>query len=292
MLALAVLGGPALWFWSSAGAGFVLGRGTSGSLRGCRQSLTQRRAGYAFELAQSDEHTGLEVKQKEDAPGTVQVFTRGSFLQGNYNTVLGDKELPASGRSYWEVKIVKKPSEAWEYIGVAEPTADLTVPLTRNKKGAGWFWGSTWTESFIYTYLPMRPEWNAAALKEGEAFIKEGLEWMVDMPEKDARAQVMPRIENRWKGVPGTHVGQLQDSHPPFQNGMVIGVDVDMDDGSLAFWADGKYLGKVKDTEGKPVNLKGKKVVPAFTVYGRTLGGGDQFTIMEVTTGLDPPPKP
>jgi len=287
--ALTVFGGPALWFCRSAGDGFVAGRSTTGALRGCHQSLTQRRASYAFDLAQSDDHTGLEVKEKD--PGTVRVLTKGSFMEGNYNTVLGDKELPASGRSYWEVKIVKKPSDAWEYIGVAEPSADLTVPLTRNKKGAGWFWGSTWTESFIYTYLPMKPEFNQAAVKKGQAVMKEFIEHF-EVPEKDAAAQITPQVQNLWKGVPGTHVGQQQDNHPPFQNGMVIGVDVDMDDGSLAFWADGKYLGKVRDTEGNPVNLKGKKVVPALTVYGRTTSGGEQYTIMEVTTGLDPPPKP
>ena len=37
---------------------------------------------------------------------------------------------------------------------------------------------------------------------------------------------------------------------------------MDMSDGSLAFWANGKFLGVVKDNEGKPVNLKGKKVAP------------------------------
>lgn len=219
------------------------------------------------------------------------MFTKGSFMQGDYNTVLGDKELPATGRSYWEVKIVEKPTDAWEYIGVAEPNADVTVPLPRNRKGAGWFWGSTWTDSFIYTYLPNRPEFHQSVQKLGQALVKEQLDKGV--PEKEATDD--PWRDGRtdlWKDVPGIHVGMPQDKHPPFEKGMVIGVDVDMDDGSLAFWADGKYLGKVKDTEGKPVNLKGKKVVPALTIYGRRTSRGKQFTVMDVTGGLEPPPKP
>jgi len=229
---------------------------------------------------------------EETDPGTVRVFTAGSFVKGDYNTVLGDKELPASGRSYWEVKIVKKPSDAWEYIGVAEPGADLTVPLTRNKKGAGWFWGSTWTDSYMYTYLPMRPEWNKQKVEEHQEFLKVVEEEFEPKTKAIGEGMVsMFQLEARFKGK-GTHVGMLQETHPTFENGMVIGVDVDMDDGSLAFWADGKYLGKVCDTEGKPVNLKGKKVVPALTIYGRKTGAGNQFTVMEVTTGLEPPAKP
>ncbi|CAJ1449722.1 unnamed protein product, partial [Effrenium voratum] len=88
-------------------------------------------------------------------------------------------------------------------------------------------------------------------------------------------------IKDLWTG-PGTHVGMLADDYwPPFQKGTVVGIDVDMDDGSLAFWGNGQFLGVVKDNEGKPVNLKGKKVVPAMSVYGRNTGAVKQNTIME-----------
>jgi len=72
----------------------------------------------------------------------------------------------------------------------------------------------------------------------------------------------------------------------------VIGIDVDMNDGSLAFWGNGKFLGVVKDNEGKPVNLKGKKVVPAMSVFGRDIGNFKENTIMEIRTGLDAPARP
>mmetsp|Transcript_71418 Transcript_71418/g.159918 ORF Transcript_71418/g.159918 Transcript_71418/m.159918 type:complete len:317 (-) Transcript_71418:46-996(-) len=289
LLVLAVLGAPALWHCGFAGLGFVAGRQAS-FLPGRGQSPTQRRAGYSFKMERSDDHTNLRFVKKEE--GTVRVSTSGSFLQGNYNTVLGDTPIPASGRSYWEVKVVKKPSDAWEYIGVAEPNADVTVPLTRNRKGAGWFWGSTHTESFMYTFLATRPEFVDAVAKKREAFIKTIIEDF-GYSEKDANDD--PRNEaanNMWKGVPGTHVGMIADKHPPFADGMVVGVDVDMDAGTLAYWVDGKFLGVATDTEGKPISLKGKKVVPALSVYGRKTSRGFQNTFMEVTTGLEPPPKP
>eukprot|EP00434_Breviolum_minutum_P012003 symbB.v1.2.010584.t3/scaffold686.1/size316167/3 len=98
-------------------------------------------------------------------------------------------------------------------------------------------------------------------------------------------------IKDLWTG-PGTHVGQLADTWPSFEKGTVIGIDVDMNDGSLAFWGNGKFLGVVKDNEGKPVNLKGKKVVPAMSVFGRDIGNFKENTIMEIRTGLDAPARP
>ncbi|CAE7284975.1 mfeA [Symbiodinium sp. CCMP2456] len=123
-------------------------------------------AGYTFGLSSSEDHKGLLTAQKDNA---YRVSTEGSFLSGHYNTVLGDQEIPSSGRSYWEVKIVTKPSDAWEFIGVAEPTADVTMPLHKNKKGKGWFWGGDWSESFIYTFMEMKPGMNDKKMvcKEG-----------------------------------------------------------------------------------------------------------------------------
>eukprot|EP00439_Symbiodinium_sp_Y106_P017087 s679_g2.t1 len=103
--------------------------------------------------------------------------------------------------------------------------------------------------------------------------------------------QIFRPIEKLWTG-PGTHIGMLSDYHPPFERGTVVGIDVDMDDGSLAFWANGEFLGIVKDNEDKPVNLKGKKIVPALSVFGRNTGKHKENTVMEVRTGLDAPTRP
>jgi len=262
----------------------VAGSGTAPSLR--RAGVA--RQAFNFGMASSDDHTGLVMKPQEE-DGALRISVNGAFMSGNHNTVLGDAEVPASGRTYWEVKIVKKPTDAWEYIGVAEPNADVTVPLTRNKNGAGWFWGSTWTDSFMYTYLKIEPKWNEEMVRMGKATAAQAPN--IGMPLKDAEAQVAAYTKDLWK-VPGTHVGQIQDYHPTFTDGMVIGVDVDMNDGSLGFWADGKFLGLVKDTYGKPVDLKGKKIVPALTIYGRNTGMVKQSTVMEVRTGLEPPARP
>ena len=63
---------------------------------------------------------------------------------------------------------MKKPTDAFEFIGVAEPSADVpghppsvgpdpldpldplprTMPLHKNRKGKGWFWGGDPTEAF------------------------------------------------------------------------------------------------------------------------------------------------
>jgi len=283
----------ALWCCRpGVGGGFLAGRSVrqlpSAVRGGSRAGLAKRADGYTFEVAKSDGHQGLVVEEQEE-PNTVRVFTMGSDFQGNYNTVLGDKPLPASGRAYWEVKIVKKPLDSWEYIGVVEPAADVTVPMTRNKKAATWCWGSTWESSFMYTYLAMRPSFNEAVQKLQRPFLamceQEGF------PMKEIESQVKEQVSKPFMGVDGTTVGTLQEYFPTFESGLVVGVEVNMDDGSMAFWADGKYLGKVKDTDGKPVNLKGKKVVPAVSIYGRK-GGMPQHTIMELRTGLEPPPMP
>lgn len=249
-------------------------------------SAVARRAGYSFDFKAKEEHKGLVLTEQEEG---MRLSTDGSFLPGHWNTVLGDKELPASGRSYWEVKFIRKPSDAWEYIGVAEPSADVNVPLTVNRKGAGWFWGGNWKDSFVYTHLAMRKEWNEKKIKQALAFAKSAVD-DAKQDAKEAEAQAMAQVKNHFTG-PGTHVGQLKD-WPTFEKGRVVGVDVDMNDGSVAFWADGKFLGLLRDTEGKPINLKGKKVVPAVSVFGRRTGAVSQNTVMEVRTGLEPPPRP
>ena len=82
-----------------------------------------------------------------------------------------------------QVKIVTKPSDAWEFIGatgcllacpsfraaarrrrtnsrcvvtlcgqISQPAVakrQRTMPLHKNKKGKGWFWGGDWSESFV-----------------------------------------------------------------------------------------------------------------------------------------------
>lgn len=253
--------------------------------------MARRAAGFEFGLAQAEAHKDLHVATED---GNQRVSTKTADLTGHWNTVLGDKELPQSGRSYWEVKIVRKPTEAWEYIGVAEPSADLTVPLTRNKNGMGWFWGSTWKESYLYSYLEMRKEWSASQVKNAlEVLERVPASFGVgkEMKKEDAVKQITAQVENHWTGK-GTHVGNYMMGFPAFQNGMVVGVDVDMNDGSLAFWADGKYLGVMRDYQGKPVSLKGKKVVPALSVFGRSTGAMKQHTVMEVRVGLEPPARP
>lgn len=229
------------------------------------------------------------LAERDDAQ---RVSTEGSFLPGHWNTVLGDKEIPNSGRHYWEVKIIKKPAHsAWEYIGVAEPTTDVTVPLIKNKNAKGWFWGSNSDDSFLYTHLQGKPGWNDKRWNEVQAWAKEWVDkkWVT---EKSANEQV-GWYGKLWSG-PGVHVGQnLRDrGFPPFEKGSTIGVDVDMDDGSLAFWADGNFLGVVKDTEDKPINLKGKKVVPALSIFGRRTGIESENSVMEVRSGLEPPTRP
>lgn len=66
----------------------------------------------------------------------------------------------------------------------------------------------------------------------------------------------------------------LKDLLPAFTTGMVIGIDVDMDRGSLSFWSDGRFIAQVD------VNLRGYDLFPAFSVEGTT--------IMQVRSGLPP----
>jgi len=168
----------------------------------------------------------------------------------------------------------------------------VTEPLAKNRKGQGWFMGATWKNSNLYTYMPMEKEYTEAYQKQSQNIIKTvGAAAVNGFSEKEVVAQVTAARAKMWTGVPGTHVGVGPNILPPFKNGMVIGVDVDMDKGTLAFWADGKYMGIVREMKGA-VNLKGKKLVPAMSVYGRTTGARNEFTIMEVRSGLEPPTLP
>jgi len=65
------------------------------------------------------------------------------------------------------------------------------------------------------------------------------------------------------------------DELPFFRPGLVVGVDVDMDRGTLSFWADGQFLGLAAH------GLKGKELFPAFSV--------ESTTVMQLRTGLAPP---
>jgi len=281
-LAVLAVCGAAAWYGTARSFLAASGRGLGRSDR----SVVARKAGYTFGLSSSEDHKGLLTAQKDNA---YRVSTEGSFLSGHYNTVLGDQEIPQSGRSYWEVKIVTKPSDAWEFIGVAEPTADVTMPLHKNKKGKGWFWGGDWSESFIYTFMEMKPGMNDKKMAHHKLISDTAISYGL-FERKKLEEQIFRPIEKLWTG-PGTHIGMLSDYHPPFERGTVVGIDVDMDDGSLAFWANGEFLGIVKDNEDKPVNLKGKKIVPALSVFGRNTGKHKENTVMEVRTGLDAPTR-
>merc|ERR1712046_274028 len=89
--------------------------------------------------------------------------------------------------------------------------------------------------------------------------------------EKELESAVKAASEEMWKS-PGTHVGVEPDHMPPLRPGTVVGVDVDMDKGVLSYWVDGKYYGPLREYTGKPVDLKGKKLVPAVSIYGRRVG--------------------
>merc|ERR1719453_1741534 len=116
--------------------------------------------------------------------------------------------------------------------------------------------------------MPVEKEFNEAYKKQSQTIIKTVLDSGVGFPEKDTVAQVTEARDKMWTGAPGTHVGVNPGVLPPFHN--------DMDKGTLAFWADGKYLGVQRDMKGA-INLKGKKLVPAMSVYGRTTGAVNQF---------------
>eukprot|EP00929_Paragymnodinium_shiwhaense_P047322 TRINITY_DN239_c0_g2_i1.p1 TRINITY_DN239_c0_g2~~TRINITY_DN239_c0_g2_i1.p1 ORF type:complete len:334 (+),score=71.50 TRINITY_DN239_c0_g2_i1:73-1074(+) len=270
-----------------------------------------RKAGFAFGVETSEDHQGLVVEEAEEG---VRVSTHGSYGRGNWNTVLGDQEIPATGKSYWEVKIVRKPNDAWEYIGVAEADSDVAVPLTRNKKGAGWFLGATMTESMMYKYQEIDTKKNQEEayksakrrlkgtvriaqeepmkLKSQTGFWHERLEGPKQpyppVPDKDVEEEIVRQSKLAWD-CPGTHVGSDPNMMPPLKQGTTVGVEVDMDAGSLSFYSDGKKYGPVRDYTGKPLDLKGKKLRPAVSVYGRVMGPVKEFGVMELRSGLAPP---
>ncbi|CAE8592810.1 unnamed protein product [Polarella glacialis] len=284
LVALAVAGAAA-WRCLSVVSDTSFVAGSSGRVI-ARDAASVARGAFTFGLKADDKHQGFLTKQEDSG---LRCTTVGTSYQGHWNTVLGDKALPASGRSYWEVKFVKKPTDAWEYIGVAEANADPTQPLIRNREGAGWFLGSNWEDSFVYTHMAMQKKWQDDKMAQGMEFIKAQIAAQQLEP-KETERQLREQVESHYTG-PGTHVGQYME-YPRFEKGRVVGIDYDGDDGSLAFWADGKFLGIVRDLEGKPLNLKGRKVMPALSVFGRNTGNSDQGTIMEVRTGLDAPERP
>jgi len=286
---------------------------------------------------EKEEHKGLRVEADDEA-GVKRVSTDGAFMDGNWNTVLGDKELPAKGRHYWEVKIARKPNEAVEYIGLAEATVAAAEPLLKQKNGKAWCLGGSLTETMFYQWLECTPDMSATSKKFSylPGYRVEDHAKMVEMIAGEglglgmhfsATRGVVPRVDKagkkttnkgrsgrrevaiqgkftekdivnlqksmdsgkRWTG--GTHIGLMTDV-PPFLKGTVVGVDVDMDAGTLGFWANGKFVGLARDSAGKPVNIKGKKLFPAVSVYGRHTGGSNEFSTFEVKTGLAPPERP
>lgn len=247
-----------------------------------------REAGYSFEFARADDHEFLRLASRDDAQ---RLTTDNPTLKGSYNTVLADTELPKSGRAYWEVKIVKKPTDAWEYFGVADPKVNLKEPLTKNKEAPSYFLGGNFEDTFVYQHIVGKQEWNKAY----NDYETEFYDWITDdlkfIDKKNVKAQYDMRIGQKiWTGK-GAHVGQYVE-WPTFKAGRTIGIDVNMDDGTLAYWADGQFLGVVTTTEGKPVDLKGKKLVPAISIYGRSSGIEKLATVVEVKTGLEPPTRP
>jgi len=274
-----------------------------------RRDLTTSRAGFSFGLAESEDYSDLFMEEQDD--GAIRVSTQPTkMMEGSWNTVLGDTPLPDSGRHYWEVKIVKKPTSNWECIGVAEPSTDVTVPLNKNKKGAGWFWSSDLTESMHWVPAEItleedkspptaaRMELIAGAKFTGTAESAfqakngvKGADLAFDFNKNPLKLGFGETLKpsTKFSGPVGT---MPLTAVPAFEKGMVVGVDVDMDQGTLGFWADGKYLGNVRDMTGKPVNLKGKKVVPALSVFGTSTGGHTYYSEMEVMSGLEPPAKP
>eukprot|EP00929_Paragymnodinium_shiwhaense_P047320 TRINITY_DN239_c0_g1_i1.p1 TRINITY_DN239_c0_g1~~TRINITY_DN239_c0_g1_i1.p1 ORF type:complete len:355 (+),score=74.79 TRINITY_DN239_c0_g1_i1:64-1065(+) len=294
-------------FVSSMRSGFRAAPATASN----RGNVVRHAGGFTFDIETSEDHQGLVVQKTED--GT-RVSTHGGYGRGWWNTVLGDADIPGTGKSYWEVKIVRKPNDAWEYIGVAESSSDVTVPLTRNKKGAGYFAGATMTESMMYRYMTIDTQkfqdeaYKSAKrrlkgtvriaqeepmkLKSQTGFWHERLEGPKQpyppVPEKDVEEEVVRQSKLSW-GVPGTHVGIEPNMLPPFKQGTTVGVEVDMDEGSLSFYSDGKKYGPVRDYTGKPLDLKGKKLRPAVSVFGRVMGPVKEFGVMELRSGLAPP---
>lgn len=289
----ALLGAGALAWCSS----YLLGRGfvtaglpldSLGAARSRPAGSVARRA-FAFDVAEKEEYDGLVTEEDEDS-GNRLVYTKGAFPDGNWNTVLGDTEVPNKGKSYWEVKVVKKPLDNWEYIGVSEPSCEVEKPISKNKKGMSWFWGGNWDSTFTYYWQPELPSFKADAKAWVEMKMKDAIE--EGFPEKLGMSKVDELVKMQAWGTKGFTCGINMETSlwPRIKQGMVIGVEVDMDAGTLGYYADGKYLGLVKDSMGKPVDLKGKKLVPAVSVWGRTNAEGDAHgTVLEFRTGVEPP---
>merc|ERR1719444_310276 len=138
----------------------------------------------------------------------------------------------------------------------------------------------------VYQYLETQSSWKDKAVAQAKAdYLNRGGE----EKQVDAMAQKLHR--GMWTGA-GTHVGSVPHCPMYFKAGTVVGVDADMDKGTLAFWANGEYVGPVRDLTGRPLNIKGKKLVPAMSIFGRDMGGRKEFTKVEVRTGLEPPALP
>jgi hypothetical protein len=249
------------------------------------------RRAFSFDLVEKEEHEGLTFEEDEET-GYKRVFTKGKFNCGNWNTVMGDTELPKSGKAYWEVKVVKKMGDNFEYIGVSEANVEPSRKLAQNRNGQLFCWGGNHEDTFTYAWLKSDPKWHQIYKDEWMADAQRVNEEGGDQKEWDQRNKL---YEDRIKGVwqpkkGGCTIGMHMDQWPKIRQGTVIGVEADMDKGTIGYWADGDYLGIVKDTYGKPADLKGKKLFPAVSVFGRTDGGGRfDGTVLELRTGLEPP---
>jgi len=277
-----------------------------------KRDLTISRAGeFSFGVAESEDYTDLFMEEQDN--GAIRLSSQPTkFMESVWNTVLGDTVLPDTGRHYWEVTVVKKPTDNFEFIGVAEQSADVTVPLNKNKKGGVWSWASSWSESRHWIPAEItweKPEgidkrrmrleeiagsktvgtWQSAQMAANGV---KGTELPFDFNKNPTKLRKVDGISDppaKFSGPVGT---VPLTAFPAFDQGTVVGVDVDMDQGTLGFWADGKYLGIVRDMTGKPVNLKGKKVVPAVSIFGHSAGETKYHSVMEVKSGLQAPQKP
>jgi len=290
---LAGAGAVAWRFLPVFGEAFVGGRPAPGS-RGAPAALARR--AFAFEVVEKDEHVGLRTSTEDD--GAIRISTKGPLERGATNTVLGDQEIPNKGRTYWEVKYVGKEMDNFEYVGVAEAAVEPTRPLTKNTKGKAFFLGADLGASWVYHFMPVTKEMTEFEQRKQKEFtdeLKIEGKYPINMKDKDMDAQMKERHGKWWTG-PGVHVGYPLTPRVPIRQGTTIGIDVDMDKGTLAFWKDGKYQGPMYNTYGKPVDLKGKKLFPAVSVWGKTVGyGGDEShtgSTVEIRTGLEPPPLP
>lgn len=129
--------------------------------KGKRLSSVQRRAtatAWAFDLKDQPD---VEIR---DMGGAKRLWYQPVSAFPLYQTVVGEI-LPATGRHYWEVKILKKPVDAWECIGLIEeaelrrdmPLKDLKVlPGGKNKM----FVAGSWDEVMAYRVVKSDPKWN------------------------------------------------------------------------------------------------------------------------------------